>query len=99
MVYRVIDSDGYWIEDVDLESVPMIEGSDGDDVPDPLYLNVKPSSGLYKPKWDGEKWIEGATAEYIDEVDNLKEGAEPTDSERIADLENTVSEIIMGGVL
>ena len=26
-----------------------------------IGLDVEPAQGLYQPKWDGEKWIEGAT--------------------------------------
>ena len=26
-----------------------------------IGLDVEPAQGLYLPKWDGEKWIEGAT--------------------------------------
>ena len=26
-----------------------------------IGLDVEASQGLYQPKWDGEKWIEGAT--------------------------------------
>ena len=25
-----------------------------------IGLDVEPAQGLYQPKWDGEKWIEGA---------------------------------------
>ena len=26
-----------------------------------IGLDVEASQGLYQPKWDGEKWVEGAT--------------------------------------
>lgn len=31
-----------------------------------IGLEVNPAQGFYHPKWDGEKWVEGATAEEIE---------------------------------
>lgn len=45
---------------------PMIENDDGTFI------------GLYKPKWDGSKWAESATQDYID---SLKPTPRPTDVE------------------
>lgn len=33
-----------------------------------IGLEVTPAQGFYQPKWDGEKWIEGATAEEIEAI-------------------------------
>ena len=33
-----------------------------------IGLDVEPTQGLYAPKWDGDKWVEGATQEEIDEL-------------------------------
>ena len=33
-----------------------------------IGLDITPAQGLYSPKWDGEKWIEGATAEEIEAI-------------------------------
>ena len=33
-----------------------------------IGLQVEPSSGLYRPKWDGAKWIEGLTKNEIDSI-------------------------------
>ena len=33
-----------------------------------IGLDTEPAQGLYKPKWDGDKWVEGATQEEIDEL-------------------------------
>ena len=33
-----------------------------------IGLDVKPSQGLYKPMWNGETWIEGATQEEIESM-------------------------------
>ena len=44
-------------------------------------LDVEPAQGLYKPLWDGEKWMEGATPEEIDKIKNVPQ--EPTELELI----------------
>lgn len=33
-----------------------------------IGLEVEPAQGLYRPKWNGESWEEGATQEYIDSL-------------------------------
>ena len=33
-----------------------------------IGLDVEAAKGLYKPKWDGSRWIEVATSEYIDSL-------------------------------
>lgn len=43
----------------------------------------------YKPKWNGTEWIEGATQEYIDEM-NKVEPTPPNQEERIDMLENMI---------
>ena len=43
-------------------------------------LDTEPSQGLYKPKWDGDKWVEGATQAEIDEITKM-EPQEPTELE------------------
>ncbi len=48
-------------------------------------LDVEPAQGLYKPKWDGEKWVEGATQEYINGI-IAQQPAEPTLEELHAQL-------------
>lgn len=40
-----------------------------DEVDSNIILRECPN-GLYKPKWTGEKWIEGATAEEIEKLNN-----------------------------
>ena len=51
-----------------------------------IGLEVKPSQGFYIPKWDNDKWVEGATQEYIDNLKSQATQQEPTDSEVLADL-------------
>ena len=43
-------------------------------------LDTTPAQGLYKPKWDGDKWVEGATQEEIDEL-TKPQPHEPTELE------------------
>ncbi len=33
-----------------------------------IGLEVNPAHGLYQPKWENEKWVEGLTAEEIEEI-------------------------------
>ena len=51
-----------------------------------IALEVNPSQGLYIPKWDNDKWVEGATQEYIDNLKAQATQQEPTESEVLADL-------------
>ena len=61
-----------------------------------LGLDVEPAQGLYAPKWDGDKWVEGATQEEIDELTKPKP-QEPTEKERLDNLENTILMLLMTG--
>ncbi len=49
-------------------------------------LDVEPAQGLYEPKWDGEKWVDGATQEYINGI-IAQQPAEPTAEGKITALE------------
>lgn len=69
-----------------------------------IALAVPPSQGLYKPKWNGEAWEEGATQEYIDNLKAQAEPTEPTLEEKVAEhdtkiviLEESI-DVIFGGV-
>lgn len=54
--------------------------------------------GLYRAKWTGEQWVEGATQEEIDEM-TKHEPSPPTENEqRLADLELIITELLMGGI-
>ena len=61
------------------------------------FIAIDPSNNLYKPKWIGNKWIEGATQEEIDELTKV-EPSPPTQAEileqRLADLEIMLAEIL-----
>ena len=95
---RIIDKQTYFFirDDLDFESETEIG------------LDIEPAQGLYKPKWSGEitedeegnitvgegKWVEGATQEEITEL-TKPQPQEPSDKERIDDLENTILMLLM----
>ena len=62
-----------------------------------IGLEVEPSQGSYKPKWnfETETWEEGATQEYIDSLKPQMQ--EPTVEERLQALEVMELERILGG--
>lgn len=62
---------------------PMIDNGDGT------------FTGFYKAKWDGEKWIEGATQLEIEAITNAPKT--PTEEERIAALEEALLLLMMEG--
>ena len=59
-------------------------------------LNTKPAQGLYKPKWDGDKWVEGATQEEIDEL-TKPQPQEPTELELLMLAVAELATIVTGG--
>lgn len=63
-----IDNDGFYTEDY-----IFCEGEE-------LQNNIiteEVKQGLYKPKWNSSKWVEGATQEYIDSL-TIKIEKKPT---------------------
>lgn len=60
-------------------------------------ISVDPPQGLFRPRWIGGKWIEGATQEEIDELTKV-EPSPPTQAEILeqclADLEIMLAEIL-----
>ena len=59
-----------------------------------IGLDVTPAQGLYKPKWDGDKWVEGATQEEIDEL-TKPQPHEPTVEERLEQTEELLRTVTM----
>lgn len=53
------------------------------------FISIDPPHGLFKPKWNGTEWIEGATQEEIDELTKPQPSL-PTVDERIEQLENMI---------
>ena len=72
MKVYLIDKDGFYIEDYLME--------DSEQELESNIIQDEMQQGLYKPKWDGSKWVEGATAEYIESITTLIE-VEPTQQE------------------
>ena len=68
-------------------------------------LDVEPAQGLCKPKWDGEKWVEGATQEEVDNIKNVPQEPTPEEKEkeqlkqRIDSLEETILNLALGGMM
>lgn len=88
-----IDEQGFFIEDVIVNEIPMISDEEGNQIPDPQYIQTTAQGGFYRPKWDGEKWVEGKTQAEIDEIINTPK--EPTKDEIIEQLlDNTETKVI-----
>lgn len=80
MQFMKIDlSTGLFVEDVVFEIVPRI--TDGS--PDPAYVSTPCPAGFYLPRWDGEKWVEGRTAEEIAAIQAEVQEHELTDIEKL----------------
>lgn len=62
-MYRVIDKDTQEFLRDDFTFDPNTE----------IGLNVEPSQGLIQPKWNGTEWIEGATAQEIEQIKEVGE--------------------------
>lgn len=76
-----------FIEDVRVKTMPVDEYD---------YIEEPVEGTFYKPKWDGEKWIEGATQEYIDSLQPTVQ--EPTVEERLQVAEDAILFMLMGGM-
>ena len=61
-----------------------------------IGLEVEPAQGLYKPKWNGTEWVEGATQEYINSLQPTPQ--EPSIEDRISALEMMELERLFGGM-
>ncbi len=95
MLYRKVDENGLFIEDVILNEQPMIE-QNGESITDPYYIAEPVPHGFYHPKWNGSEWIEGLTDVEIDEL-TKPQPQEPTEKERLDNLENTILMLLMTG--
>ena len=75
-----------------------------------MGLDTEPAQRLHKPKWSGKifedeegnitvgegEWVEGATPEEITEL-TKPQPQEPSDKERLDNLENTILMLLMTG--
>ena len=69
-----------------------------------IALTVTPAQGLYRPRWDGEGWVEDMTPEEIEALKAQAEPQEPTLEEKVVihdgklvTLEDTI-DVLYGGV-
>lgn len=85
----VIDAHGFIIASRVVDTV--VRDFESNEIPHTILPPV------HKPKWDGEKWIEGATQEEIDEITKV-DPLPPTHEERIKELETIVNLLLMGGL-
>ena len=67
-----------------------------DDTTESAYSGDIPS-GFYLPRFDGENWVEGMTAEEIEALKAQAEPQEPTEAERLESLEMLMVDILGGG--
>ncbi len=65
---------------------------------------MTPSQGLFRPRWDGEGWVEDMTPEEIEAIKAQAIPTEPTLEEKVAEhdtkivtLEETI-DVLYGGV-
>lgn len=89
MLYRKVDENGLFIEDVILDEKPMIEQNE-ESIPSPYYIIETVPNGFYHPKWNGLEWVEGATQEEIDKITKTQP-QEPTIEERLEQIEELLS--------
>ena len=78
-----IDSNGFFIGDVIIQ--------DGEAIPADCIETQCPG-GFYKPKWDGAKWVEGATQEEINNITNIVQT--PSIEQRISSIESAISTLM-----
>jgi hypothetical protein len=57
------------------------------------YVEVSCPEGFYLPKWDGIRWIEGATQEYIDYINGIR--IYPTTDEKLEELALNVNDALL----
>ena len=96
MTYRKINpATGMWIEDAILDARPVTKTGE----PDTAYIetSVPTGAGFWHPRWDGEAWVEGLTAEEIAARQAEATTPVPTPEERLAALEAAMLEMILGG--
>lgn len=55
-----------------------------------IGLDVEPAQGLYLPKWNGEKWVEGMAQTEINAIQGKTAMPEPSLEERVEKLETIV---------
>lgn len=86
-----IDADGYFLEDVIVQEIPMIEQEDGTQVQDPKFIAETPV-GFYLPRYVNGEWVEGLSSVQIDSLKSTVEEV-PLDV-RVAKVEQEQEQIV-----
>ena len=81
MFVRIVDENGFFIEDAFVDELTE------------FTIETPCPAGFYKPKWDGENWVEGLTQAEIDVIKAPKPQA-PTDIELIDAIEYMLVDIL-----
>lgn len=92
MKFAKISEDGFFIKDVILKEQPKIV-IDGKEVLDKTYIS-KQCEGLYKPKWEGTNWVEGATEEEINDITSIEH--QPTSEDYFIDIDYRLCKLELG---
>ena len=88
MLYRKVDENGLFVEDVTLSEPPVLTDDDHQ------YISEPVPQGFYLPKWNGREWVECATQEEIDEL-TKPQPHEPTIEERLEQTEELLQTVTM----
>ena len=78
---RIIDENGFFVEDAFADE--LTENT----------IETPCPAGFYKPKWDGEKWVEGLTEQEMPQPT----APAPSAEDRLQALEMAMLEMILGG--
>lgn len=78
-VYKINEQGFYTFETYPVEEPSEFEIT--------IPCNTCEEDDFYKPKWDGEKWIEGATQEEIEEINKIDICPVKTVEERLEEAE------------
>ncbi|MEH7223847.1 hypothetical protein V7112_08500 [Bacillus sp. JJ1566] len=60
--YIKVDEDGFFLE-------PILFGVD-EEIPNDCVESFSPEEVFYKPRWNGDKWVESLSVEEINEIIN-----------------------------
>lgn len=71
---KIIDENGYFIEDAFVEEISK------------FTIETPCPQGLYKPKWNGNEWVERLTQEEIEAIKN-QPTEQPLDIKNRADID------------
>lgn len=82
MLVRIIDSNGFFVEDAFVDELTE------------FTIETPCPDGFCLPKWDGEKWVEGKTAEEIAAIKASVTAPALTEADRITALESTTSTVV-----